>query len=1116
MNGLRVIQRRIPGLMAIALAFAFIRPAAARAQGVTSGAISGTILDEQGQPVAGAQVQVTHRATGYTTSTLTRPNGMYLIQGLEVGGPYSVIVSHIGYQSFERDDIYVRLSQATRVDATLGPRAVVLEPLAVTVGRTADFTPTRQGVATQVSDTIVRRVPTFSRDFVDLLKLSPQIVYGGSGAASGAGAYNRFNTITIDGANQSERFNLGSTGGVPGGSAGGKIVSLDAVKEFSVMFTPSDVRQGNFAGMLVNAVTKSGTNDFAGGGFFTYRSNDEVAGLKLVGRDLRDSEFSVRQFGFHLGGPILRDRLHFFIAPEWQERAQPATGPYYLDGSGFGAPPVPLDSLTRIAAIMRDRYGFDVGTTGPVENRNPLTNLFGRIDFQLSPEHRLVLRQIYNTAEDDAFFRNAVAYNPSPLVQTYGFRFGSNTYSRAATNSSTVAQFYSNLAGGRSNELIFGYSAIRDERKVPVRAPEVTVGVADAGGTVRAVTFGTEQFSPGNRLDQDIFEIVDNFTIPLGAHTITLGGRFDHTHIFNNFAQGSFGVYKFDSIDDLAAGTPGGYAVGFANSKRPEDIPADFRVQVYSLYGQTQWAVNDRLTLTAGLRADIPRFLDRPPQNDSLAAAFAAAGLPGVRTDATPETRILWSPRIGFNFDPAGDLQNQIRGSLGIYTGPPPYIILGNAYANTGLGLVRLNCTGAAAPRFTLDVDQLPAACAGQPEPAPGQFGTVGVNLNDPDFKFPQYYGLSFGFDRRLPYNTVFTLEGMYRHAINGVLLRDLNLKGPRMVGGEPYRDRDGRVLYADTILDDGRVQNANQRWITSVRGTPFNEGAIQATNQSEDYNYSISAQVNRRFSDRFEATIAYTYMQSKDVQSLTSDRAISSWRFGRQLSVAHDDLVATTSNFERPHRILAFGTYTAPWRLTDVTLYYEGISGLPFVYVALGDLNGDGFNGNDPIYIPRDATDPNEIRIGTGVGAAFEQDLAAARAFDRFIGAQECLDEQRGRIMERNSCRSPFQHRFDLSIRQAIPQVRGQQLALQLDIFNFPNLLNRDWGQVKLPTLSPTFNNQSALIQTGRNPGPLSQSIPTFRFDTQLYDPETGEPKPFEGRIGSVYQIQLTLRYAF
>jgi len=1111
-----------PRAVAAAMVFSMLlAPPPLRAQGVTTGAITGKVTDAGGQPVALADVRVVNRSTGFTTSTRTRENGLFLVQGLEVGGPYTVIVRAIGHQPYQRDNVDVGLSEATRVDAQLSPQAVELAAVTVTGGATPDFAPTRQGVGTQISDTLVHRIPTFSRDFIDQLKLSPQVVAVPNAAPSGGGAYNRFNTITVDGANQSERFNLSATKGVPGGGGNGKIVSIDAVKEFRVVFTPSDVRQGNFAGMLVNAVTKSGTNDFHGGASYTYRSNTDVLGLKFVGQDLRASPLDVKQYSFYIGGPIIRNRLHFFIAPEFQEKTTPATGPYYLNGQaspGSNAPSVPLDSLTRIANIMQSTYNFNVGTTGIVNIDNPLRNLFGRIDFQISPTHRLVVREIFNHDENGSFSRNTNNFQTSPLNQNQGFRLGSNGFTGVTKNNSTTGQIYSNFASGVSNELIVGYSTINDERQVPVQAPEVGVGV-NVGGVKRAVTFGTEQFSPGNLLDQKIFEVVNNLTIPKGAHTFTMGGRLDFTHIFNNFAQGSYGVYTFPTIDSLAAGTPSGYAVGYANSQNPKDIPADFHVRMYSLYGQDQWAVNNRLTITAGLRADIPTLPDHASQNDTLTAALAAAGLPGVRTDVVPKTRVLLSPRLGFNYDPTGDQRNQIRGTLGIFTGPPPYILLGNAYANTGLGLVRLSCTGLQTPAFTLDVTALPKACAGQPVPAPGQAGTVGVNLTDPNFKYPQYFGVSAGFDRQLPYGFVLTVEGMYRKAINGVLIRDLNIKGPRLVAGQPYTDRDGRVLYADTIAANGNVTNTNQRWITSLRGVAFIEGMIQVTNQSKDFNYSLSTQLNRRFSDRFEATVAYTYTKSEDVQSLTSDRAISNWRNGRQLSEALEDLQTSTSVFSRPGRFLAYGTYTAPWRSvsTDVTLYYERTSGFPISYVANGDLNGDGYNGNDLLYIPHDATNQSEIRIGTGVDGAFVQNVAAAQAFNRFIDAQPCLAEQRGHIMKRDSCRSPAQDRLDISIRQSIPQYRGHQLALQLDIFNLLNFLNKDWGQIREPTLSPIFPDQRALVQNGRNAGPLSQSIPTYTFDPKLYDATTGAPKPFDGRdTNRIYQIQLTLKYSF
>jgi hypothetical protein len=1081
-------------------------PDAGFAQGVTTGAITGLVTNPDNQPVANANVLITNRTTGFTTATVTRANGMFLMQGLEVGGPYSVEVTTIGFAAATRNDLYVRLSATTRADFQLSVQAVELRALDITVSRAAEFSPTRQGVSSVVTDTLLRRVPTLGRDFLNLLKLTPQVVQPLDGGPSAGGAFSRFNVFTIDGANQGEKFNLSSSGGVPGGASGSRMLSIEAVREFRVLLTPTDVRQGNFAGMLVNAVTRSGTNEFHGGGTFTYRNENFAA------EPLRARELDLKQYSVQLGGPIIRDRLHFFVAPEWQERAQPADGPFYAS-SGPGsteAPAVPRDSLNTIRNIMQQQYNFDVGSELPLSIETPLRNLFGRLDFAINQNHRVVFRQILNKIENTSFFRNNNSLNASPTVQNSGFRFGSNLFNGVNKNNSSVLQLYSNFASGGSNELLLGYNTIRDLRLVSVEAPEISVGV-NVGGTVRAVTFGTEQFSPGNKLDQDIIEVVDNFTIPLNRHTITVGGRFEQTNIFNNFAQRSFGVYVFPTIAALRNGTPSGYSIGYDNSQTGRGIPADFSIQQYSLYGQDVWAVNDRLTVTAGLRADIPNFLDTPLANDSLAVRSRAAGLE-LRTDIKPSTQVLFSPRVGFNYDPTGQQINQIRGNVGIYTGPPPYILVGNAYANTGLGLVTLSCTGGTTPvpAFTLDVDNLPRACGGQQPPAPNFAGTSGINLTDPDFKYPQYLGISGGFDRRLPYGFVLTVEGLYRKAINGLLIRDVNLKGPRLVGGQPYTDRHGRVLYADTINAAGTVTNTNQLLIPRMRNANLTEGLIQVTNQSEDYNATMSAQLNRRFSESFEATVGYTYMRSKDVQSFQSDRAISNWRNGRQLSTSHDNLTPNTAWYERPHRLLAFGTYRLPWKITDVTFYYEGISGSPITFVAVGDLNGDGYNGNDPIYVPNDATDANEIRIGTGVGTAFVQNLQQAQQFDDLISSLECLDEQRGSIMKRHSCRTPFQHRLDLSLRQSIPQVRGQQVTLQLDFFNFLNFLDKDWGQIKLTSLSSTFPDQRVLVQNGRNPGPLNQSIPTFSFDNRYVN-------PFEGRTtGSNYQLQLTLRYAF
>jgi outer membrane receptor protein involved in Fe transport len=1085
------------------------------AQGVTTGAIGGLITDSTGNPIGQVQVQIVNRNTGYTVGGLTRENGRYLIPALEAGGPYSVTARRIGFQPQTRDNVYVSLSQTTPVDFRLGQQVAQLTGVTV-VATTSDFSSSRQGVETTLSDSMLQRIPTLSRDIVDFVKISPQVVRPLDGGPSAGGTYNRFNNFTIDGASQNDRFGLGSSGGTPGGATGGRLISIDAVKEMQVLLSPSDVRHGNFSGMLLNAVTKSGTNDFTGSAFFAYRDSK-------FGRDtavIRDSKIEVSQFGFTLGGPIIKNKLHFFIAPEFQQRSQPSSGPF-VGQTTNEAGIVAADSVEAVRQALAGR--FDVGSSGRVNNDNPLTNLFGRLDYQISENHRLVFRQLINSAESDAFSRNATSFNTAVGVQSSGFRLSSNGFTTKNTNNSSVFQLYSYFSGGKSNELIVGYNTVKDERIVPVKAPEISIGVTPPGGTspTASITVGTEQFSPDNLLKQKILEVQNNFSLPWQAHNFTFGARYERTDIFNNFAQQAFGAYKFANIAALRSNTPLNYAFAYSNGG---PIAAEFDVGQYSAYAQDQWNITDKLSMTYGLRLDVPQFGDAPVANDTIAARFRAAGINDVRTDAKPKNQLLWSPRIGLNYDPTGDRKNQIRAVAGVFTGPPPLIMIGNAYANTGLGLVRLLCSGAGqVPAFTTDVDQLPRACAGQPAPLPGQAGTAGVNVTDPDFKYPQNFTGSLGFDRQLPWGTIFTFEGLYRKAINGVLVVDRNIRDPlTRSNGAPITDRTGRVLYwADSLSTTGGAR----RVITTI-GRPavsFSEGVIEVTNQSKDYNWSVSGQLRKSFGGDLDLTASYTYLESKDVQSLTSDRAISNWRNGMQPFGSITDPPLANSYFDRPHRLVASGNYTLPWKswATNVSLYYEGTSGSVLTYTSNGDLNGDGFNGNDAIYVPTGPTDPN-IAFGTVVAGVFTPNAQMAQDFDNFVSENKCLNEQRGSIMERNSCRGPWQNRMDFSLRQSLPTVRGQRLAVQLDILNFLNLLNKDWGQWSLPTLSQNFPQQSVLIMRARTTGSLTQSVNGFEFDSRVRsnsDPTATSAGAFIERASSeanFYRMLLTVRWSF
>lgn len=1105
-------MQRWLGIAATALALLSGATQSLEAQGLTTGAISGTVSKTGDTPLENVQIEIVNAATGFRAGIITRANGRYFVQGLEVG-VYRVTARLLGYAPQTRENIRVTLNSTTRIDFEMSEAAAQLQTVMTTAASNgADFSPTRQGVATVVTDTLLRRVPSLQRDFTEMVKLTPQ-VNARDGGASAGGTYNRLNNFTVDGANQNDRFNLGSSGGQPGGATGGRIMSVDAVKEFQVLMSPTDVRYGNFGGMLVNAVTRNGTNTWTGGATYTYRNPRMAANVDQI----RQSGFNYKNYGFTLGGPIIKDKLHFFIAPEFQDRTDPTTGPGVNTSTNMvGA--VSLDSIAAIRSIMASR--FDVGSEGAFSRGNPLTNLFGRLDWSINGTNRATLRVLDNTAEQDEFSRNTGTLNANGAGnQSAGIRLTSNSFTRQNKNRSIVGQLFTNFNSGASNELLVGFNTIRDVRvNMPVQAPEISLAVQGL-----AVTFGTERFSPGNDLKQRIFEVSDNISVPLGAHTLTFGGRYERTFIYNYFLSGAaYGAYSFANIAALQAGTPSSYAFSYANGG---DIAAEFNVQQLSAYAQDLWNVSRNFSVTAGVRVDRPDFLEAPKQNDLITAKAA-----NIRTDWAPKATFLFSPRVGFNWDVNGDQTTQLRGNVGVYTAQAPFILIGNAYANTGLGGVTVTCSGADTPAFTTDVSAMPKSCAGRPAPTPGQAGSVGINVTDPDFKYPQNFTASMGFDRKLPWGVVGTFEALYRRDINGLYVRDLNLKGPATLNGATRLDRNGRVMYADSITVTGTVNNAQQKYITSY-GSPtpvnFTEGAIMLTNSKAGYNYNLTGQLRKRFTASFEATGAYTYTQAKDVQSLTSDRAISNWRNGRQYSgLEYDPKDISTSNFQRPHRVILYGTYTAPWKSnqTDVTFFYEGMSGAPYVYVVNADINGDGFAGNDPVYVPKNALDPNEIRVGTGTSNTnFVVSQAEAQILEDFIKAQPCLDKQRGQIMKRNSCQGPFQQRMDVSVRQTIPEIAGQRLTVQLDIFNFANLVNKNWGRVKFPVQS-TFNNQQLFNQSGRTAGSLSESMPNFTLNstvrTAMVGSTTAAPTgPFAANANTAsnnYQLQLTLRYTF
>lgn len=1081
------------------------------AQGVTTGAISGIITDVSGAPVPSAQVQVINRSTGATNGATTRDNGQYTVVGLEVGGPYTIVVRRIGFEPGQRDGLRVTLGQTTRLDLQLRPQAVALSTVTVTAANNPVISPTKTGVSTLVSDSALRRLPTLNRNFTDFVTLVPQIrsSYRGPNSPlgiSGGGVNDRYNNIQIDGASENDLFGLGATG-QPGGQANSKSVAFESVKEYQVLLSPFDIRQGNFAGAQINAVTRGGTNEFHGSAY-VYGYNQNLARNVDV---IRSAPYTQQQYGFSLGGPILRDRLFFFVNPEWQRRSQPANGPYV--GQPAGAP-VPVfvspDTITAFSNVLQNQYGIPAGSPNLFTNRNPLLNVFGRIDLVRLPfNSRLVLRENYGQGDNDIFSRSR-SVNGTFNLTSNGYRFRS-------IKRGTVGQLYSSFANGVSNELFVGYNTIRDRRAPFSSAPQITVTTASAAGSGTAtVRAGAEQFSQGNELDQTVLELTDNITIPAGAHQIVVGTKNEFFKFRNLFAQSSYGVWSFGSLANLASGTANSYTVGVVPPNG--DPNARFRAVTYGFYAEDIWTVTDRFTLQYGLRVDIPTLGNRPPTNPLFLQQT------GINTAVVPSGAPQWSPRVGFNWDATGDQRNQVRGGAGIFVGRPAYVWVGNVFANNGVtgGVQNLTCSGSVPrpPFNTAAITSPPTACAnGLTAQAGGE-----IDILDKRLRLPSNARFSAGYDHRFLNGTVLSLEALYTKGLNNFFYVNRALVGPQ------GQDRFGRVLFgeiAPTGISQPVYGNAQRREIYLVR------------NASVDYAYDFTATLQRQFTRAFGGSVAYTYGRSYTAQDQTSSRAVSNFRFGR--ATAGNEFVpkAGRSVFDIPNRVVAQASYSFPTN-TSLSFIYTGQSGNAYDYVyggfgGRGDLNADGTQGNDLVYVPTDVNDPNQIQWATSSAvrstATPAQKLADVQAqksaFESYVNSEACLRESRGSILGRNSCRAPWLNNLNVSLRQSIrvPQLRGHNLSVQLDVFNFLNFLNSNWGQVKVPSFQ---GSQNLLTVVGscaasaydpvaakcNTPASASSAFGTGAVPVVTFN--TGLQRYIVLPAASYYQMQLSARYSF
>ncbi|AKQ46456.1 hypothetical protein TH63_13805 [Rufibacter radiotolerans] len=1026
-------------------------------QGATTASMNGTITDGSGAGLAGATIVAIHTPSNTQYAASADANGRFNLQNLRVGGPYTITSTYVGYQDQKRENVFLALGQNLKLDFTLSQSAVGLSEVQVVSERGAVINADRTGASTNVSREQIERLPTLNRSLTDFTRLTPQA----SGNSIG-GANNRYNNITIDGAVNNDVFGLAGSG-TPGGQAGTQPISLDAIDQIQVVLAPYDVKSGNFTGGGINAVTRSGTNNMEGS-VYGFLRNEKTVGKDPI-TDTKAADFKDYQTGFRVGGPVIKDKLFFFLNGEITRRSEPL-----LNNLGDAGSIVPQADVRAISERLISKYGYDPGSFGPLDRRTESNKLFARLDWNISNLHQLTLRHNFVDAFDDNISRSNST-----------FRFANNAYEFSNTTNSTVAELKSRFSENLSNSLIVGYSRIRDKRDTPGGLfPQVTIRFNGSGSNT--ITAGTERSSAFNELDQDILEFTDNLTLFKGNHTFTFGTHNEFFRFRNLFVNNGNGYFQFNSLQDFLDEKPFQIEQTYSADPTNPKPAAKFDAAQLGFYAQDEISLTDNLRVTLGLRLDVPVMPDTPARNEKVETAFDKyPQYTDLRTDDTPSGQLLWAPRAGFNWDVFGDKTLQLRGGSGIFTGRVPFVWLSNQFTNNGITFNSLflgsqTKTG----QFTSNIDDIRKY---------GAAGTTSeINLVTSDFKIPQTWRTNLAADYVLPLGIIATLEGIYSKTLNDIVYKDINLVNPIASLSGPDR----RPLYP-TSSSARRISQD----FTNV---------ILLDNTNKGYTYSLTGQLQKNFDSGINTMVAYTYGESKDVNSGASSTARSNWQFNQVVTDPNNPELSY-SRFDIRHRVIGSGGYTIKWLnnfSTSISLFYEGQSGSPFTYLYSQDLNSDGNTGNDLMFVPRVREDIvlNDVKNSAGVVT-----LSADKQWEdlnAFIENDEYLKTRRGQYTERNGARTPWTHRVDLRVAQDIFADLGGKnhtLQLTLDVFNVGNAINQDWGR------SYFVNN--AAVELVRFASRDANNRPSFTFNKPAADVWTTS-------FSSRWQGQVGLRYIF
>ena len=1058
------------------------------AQGNTTSSINGIVYDTDKQSLPGATILAVHGPSGTRYTSTTDFDGSFRISNMRVGGPYKITISYVGFKSFQDNGSFLQLGESNTLKVVLVSESNELKEVVVTSSRDNTFNSKRTGAQTVIDSKKINALPTLSRNISDFARLTPQAQLRGDDVLSIGGQNNRFNSIYIDGAVSNDVFGLAANG-TNGGQTGVSPISIDAIEQFQVSVSPFDVKLSGFAGGAISAITRSGTNEFEGSAYFLNR-NQNLVGMtppSLAGTSRRSklADFTAQTYGIRAGGALKKDKLFYFINYERQDNETPQ--PFEL--STYTG-----DSRNRLAELRTKlaSYGYDPGSFENNVRTLVSDKLTTKLDWNINDNHKLSLRHSYVKAEN---------FSPNRSSATaINFINGSQLFE--STTNTTALELSSKFGNKFSNNLVVAYTDVNDDRDAS-GTPFPTVQIFD--GTAPSIFFGAEAFSTANLLRQKILTITDNLEINIGRNTLTIGTHNEFSNSRNVFFGNNFGSYRYNNLNDfLNNAKPNRFQLNYSLIGGEGDDSqgaAEFGTMQFGAYIQNDMRVNDNLKVSYGVRVDVPVWEDGLVNNDfntRTVGLLTAAGkdLQGARVGEAIRTQAHISPRVGFNYDLNGKKTTQFRGGVGVFTSRLPLVWPGGTYNNNGLSQGAIQITSAAdMPVFNPNpsvASQLAPLPNTNLYPRPGS-GLPGGNIDlfAKDFKLPQVFKASLAVDQKLPYGFVLSSEIIYNDNISAVLYEDLNI-----------RAASSNLTGPDTRPRFNGNSRVDQRYL----------GIYLGSNTSEGKSHNLSFTLTKNFrSDFIDANVSgtYSYGKSTVLMDATSSQNSSQWRNVENVNGANN-LVLSRSDFDPGRRVIANGNATFKWNeftKTTLGLFYEGAQGTPFSYVYndSGRISQDTFSNSALIYVPATKAD---ITFVTANGLTPDQQWDA---FNSFVEGNDYLRSRRGKYAERNGDRLKTSHIIDLKFAQDFTIKVGKKkhtLSFTADIFNFTNMLNKDWGKRYF------VNNDQVPLLTQVGSTIAAGARPVFSFNpvTAVNINQVDDV----GLNSSRWQVQTGLRYTF